>query len=39
MENENIIKIKEECLKIQEKDIIDQVKNIDNENNKSYIVI
>lgn len=38
MEN-NILKIKEECLKIQEKDISDQVKNIDNENNKSWIII
>lgn len=33
------LKIKEDCLRIQEKDISDQVKNIDNENNKSWLII
>lgn len=33
--NKSRIKIKESCLKIQERDILDQVKNIDSENNKS----
>lgn len=37
--NENIIKVKEESLRIQERDIYDQVKNIDNENTKSWIII
>ena len=38
MEKEKI-KIKEKCIEIQERDILDQIKNIDNENNKSWIII
>jgi hypothetical protein len=33
------VTIKEEALKIQERDIFDQVKNIDSENTKSQIII
>ena len=37
--NENVLKIKVDCIRIQEKDLEDQVKNIEHENTKSAIIV
>ena len=37
--NEKVLKIKNECISIQKNDLSDQVKNIENENNKSWLII
>ncbi len=39
LQRESIEKIKRKCLLIQEVNLADQIKNIENENNKSWLII